>query len=66
MAREVGASEETVAVTNGPDLHHHLGLGLDPVLIDAIAHYKDFLFHWGFLADDFDLNAWADHRGFVA
>jgi ABC-type nitrate/sulfonate/bicarbonate transport system substrate-binding protein len=66
VAREIGASEETVAIANGPDLHRHLGLGLDPVLIDAIAHYKDFLRDWGFLAGDFDLNAWVDRRAFDA
>lgn len=62
VAHEVGASEETVAIANGPSLHRHLGLGLDPVLIDAIAHYKNFLRDWGFLAADFDLDAWVDRR----
>lgn len=62
VAREVGASEEVVAAANGPDLHKHLGLGLEPELVDAIGHYKDFLHEWGFLEHDFDINAWVDRR----
>lgn len=62
VAREVGASEEVVAAANGPDLHKHLGLGLEPELVDAIGHYKDFLYEWGFLENDFDINAWVDRR----
>ncbi|MBA8880029.1 ABC transporter substrate-binding protein [Phyllobacterium myrsinacearum] len=66
VAREVGASEETVAAANGPDLHRHLTLGLDPVLLNAVAHYKNFLRDWDFLEDDFDLDAWVDRRPFDA
>lgn len=62
VAREVGASEEVVAAANGPDLHQHLGLGLEPELVDAIGHYKDFLYEWGFLERDFDISAWVDRR----
>ncbi|KFL29627.1 desulfurase [Devosia riboflavina] len=62
VAREVGASEEVVASANGPDLHKHLGLGLEPELVAAIGHYKDFLYEWGFLERDFDINAWVDRR----
>ena len=62
VAREVGASEEVVAAANGPDLHKHLSLGLEPELVDAIGHYKDFLYEWGFLERDFDINAWVDRR----
>lgn len=66
VAREVGASEEVVASANGPDLHKHLGLSLEPELVDAIGHYKGFLFEWGFLDHDFDINAWVDHRPWAA
>lgn len=62
VARETAASEDVVAVANGPDLHRHLGIGLEPELIDAIGHYKDFLHEWGFLAADFDVGAWVDER----
>lgn len=66
VARETGSSEEAVLAANGPDLHHHLGIGLDPDLIDAIGHYKDFLFRRGFLTDDFDIRDWLDRRPFDA
>ncbi|WP_248449285.1 ABC transporter substrate-binding protein [Sinorhizobium meliloti] len=62
VAQEVGASEEVVAVANGPDLHKHLGISLEPELVEAIGHYKDFLHEWGFLASNFDIDAWVDHR----
>ncbi|MGH6806718.1 MAG: ABC transporter substrate-binding protein, partial [Ensifer adhaerens] len=62
VAREVGASEEVVAAANGPDLHRHLGIGLEPELVGAIGHYKDFLHEWGFLAQNFDIEAWVDRR----
>lgn len=62
VAREVGASEEVVAAANGPELHFHLGIGLEPVLVDAIDHYKNFLFEHGFLAANFDIDAWVDRR----
>ncbi|WP_457585018.1 ABC transporter substrate-binding protein [Ensifer canadensis] len=62
VAREVGASEEVVAAANGPDLHRHLGIGLEPELVEAIGHYKDFLHEWGFLAQNFDIEAWVDRR----
>lgn len=66
VAREVGASEEAVLAANGPELHHHLGIGLQPDLVDAIGHYKDFLVEWGFLDHDFDVAAWVDRRPYEA
>lgn len=60
VARETGASEETVQVANGPDLHRHLGLGLAPELVAAVGHYKDFLRDHGFIAGDFVLADWVD------
>lgn len=66
VAREVGASEEVVAAANGPDLHKQLGIGLQPELVEAVGHYKDFLYEWGFLERDFDINAWVDHRPWAA
>jgi len=66
VAKEAGASEEQVLAANGPDVHRHLGLSLDPELVSAVSHYKDFLRDWGFLAEDFDVEAWADHRPYAA
>ena len=65
VARETGASEDVVAAANGPDLHRHLGIGLEPDLVVAIGHYKDFLLAWGFLAGDFDVDAWIDRRAWA-
>lgn len=65
VARETGASEQVVAAANGPDLHHHLGIGLEPELVEAIGHYKDFLFEFGFLANDFDIAEWVDDRAWA-
>lgn len=62
VARESGASEEQVLAANGPDVHRHLGLSLEPELIAAVSAYKDFLLEWGFLAADFDVKAWVDRR----
>jgi ABC-type nitrate/sulfonate/bicarbonate transport system substrate-binding protein len=62
VARESGATEEQVLAANGPEIHKHLGLSLDPDLVGAIGHYKDFLRDWGFLAADFDIDAWVDRR----
>lgn len=66
VAREVGASEEAVAAAHGPDLHLHLTTTLDEGLVEAVGHYKDFLRDWGFLAADFDVAAWVDHRPYDA
>jgi ABC-type nitrate/sulfonate/bicarbonate transport system substrate-binding protein len=66
IANETGSSEEVVAAANGPELHRHLGIGLEPELIDAVSHYKDFLYEWGFLADDFNVNDWLDWRPWAA
>ena len=60
IAREAGASEEQVLAANGPDLHHYLGIGLQPDHVDAVRHYKDFLLEWGFITADFDIGNWID------
>ena len=62
VARESGATEEQVLAANGPDIHRHLGLGLEPDLIGAVEHYKNFLRDFGFLAGDFDIGEWVDRR----
>ncbi|MBY3321735.1 ABC transporter substrate-binding protein [Rhizobium laguerreae] len=62
VAREAGATEEQVLAANGPEVHRHLGLGLQPELVEAVGHYKDFLRDFGFLAADFDIAEWVDHR----
>ena len=66
VAREAAASEETVLAANGPNLHRNLSLGLQPELVEAVGHYKDFLLAWGFLAGNFDIAAWVDHQPLTA
>ena len=69
VARESGATEEQVLAANGAQVHRHLGLGLEPELVDAVEHYKNFLRDFGFLAADFDIADWVDRRhidGFAA
>ena len=61
VAREIATHAEAVLASNGPDVHRHLGIGLDAPLVEAIGHFKDFLREWGFLPADFDLAAWVDH-----
>ena len=60
VAREISTSEEAVLASNGPEVHKHLGIGLDAPLVEAISHFKDFLLEWGFLPGDFDVGAWVD------
>jgi len=62
VAREAGATEEQVLAANGADVHRRLGLGLDAELVGAIEYYKNFLRDFGFLAADFDIASWVDHR----
>ncbi|GES40806.1 desulfurase [Rhizobium dioscoreae] len=62
VARESGATEEQVLAANGPEIHRHLGLGLEPELVGAVEHYKNFLRDFGFLAGDFDIGEWVDRR----
>lgn len=65
VARESSATEEQVLAAHGPDLHRHLEIGLEPDLLAAVSSFKDFLRDHGFLAGDFDVAAWADHRPYA-
>jgi len=65
VARESLATEEQVLAAHGPDLHLHLDVSLDPDLLAAVSGFKDFLFTHGFLAEDFDVATWADHRPYA-
>lgn len=62
VAVETGASEEQVLAAHGPNLHRRLGLGLEPELVAAVGHFKDFLRDFGFIAADFDVAQWIDRR----
>lgn len=60
VAREIGATEEAVLASNGPKVHEHLRIGLEPELVAAIGRFKDFLLQWGFLPADFSIDEWVD------
>ncbi len=66
VAREIQVSEEAVLASNGADVHRHLGLSLDPALLDALAHFKRFLLDHGFLPTDFDLDDWVEPTALAA
>jgi len=61
IAREIGVSEQAIWAGNGPDVHKHLRLTLEEDEVEALAHFKNFLFEWGFIPVDFDAGAWVDH-----
>lgn len=60
IANEIGVGEDAVWTANGPDVHRHLGLGIDEDQLVAFDHFKQFLLEWGFIPADFDVAAWAD------
>jgi ABC-type nitrate/sulfonate/bicarbonate transport system substrate-binding protein len=66
IANEIGVGEEAVWAANGPDVHCHLGLGIEEDQLLAFDHFKQFLLEWGFVPADFDVWSWADHGPLVA
>jgi len=62
IAAEQRVAEETVEVAYGPNIHQHLEIDLSRFRRAALARRKDSLLRHGFLAADFDLEAWIDPR----
>jgi ABC-type nitrate/sulfonate/bicarbonate transport system substrate-binding protein len=60
IGRETRASEEWVRYAYGDEVNRHLETGLPQTSIDGLVAFKDFLFEWGFLEQDFDARAWID------
>jgi sulfonate transport system substrate-binding protein len=60
VASEVDQSRDDVRAAYGPLLNLSFGLDLSPQRRAGLALQKDFLLHWGFIANDFDVNAWID------
>ncbi|MEX3947335.1 ABC transporter substrate-binding protein [Paraburkholderia sp. EG287B] len=60
VAREVRTAEHWVTRAYGAGLHRQLAIGLDAGALDALAHFKRFLFEHGFIAADFDFAQWVD------
>lgn len=64
IAKEIATNEEAVLASNGPQVHQHLGISLEPQLVDAIGYFKDFLHEWGFIPNNFSLEDWVDASHF--
>ncbi|NIE63378.1 ABC transporter substrate-binding protein [Burkholderia sp. Ax-1719] len=62
VAQETASSVEWVHAAYGPNVHHHLGINLEPESIEELAEFKDFLHEWDCLEADFDVNDWIDPR----
>lgn len=60
LARETGSAEAWLDEGTGAGSTARLDISLDEPLFDALARRKDFLLKWGFIANDFDVRAWAD------
>ncbi|MFB9127455.1 ABC transporter substrate-binding protein [Paraburkholderia dipogonis] len=60
VARETRSAEYWVERAYPGGLSRQLTIGLDPVALAALADFKHFLFKWGFIASDFDFDAWVD------
>lgn len=57
-AREVGAPEEWMEASYGPDAVDTLHVGLDAQRIDAVASQKQFLLEHGYIDQDFLIEDW--------
>ena len=66
VARETGWSESWIKRAFGEKLHLNLGLTLHEESIAGINTFKDFLFEFGFLKQNFDVFEWMDYRPFEA
>ncbi|WP_168793901.1 ABC transporter substrate-binding protein [Paraburkholderia aromaticivorans] len=60
VARETRSAEHWVERAYPGGLSRQLTIGLDPAALAALADFKQFLFKWGFIASDFDFDAWVD------
>lgn len=60
VAAETGTDEVAVRRAFGDGLHLAFEPQLSPTYVDALRDQKDFLLREGFIADDFDVDAWID------
>ncbi|ABE36072.1 putative desulfurizing enzyme [Paraburkholderia xenovorans LB400] len=60
VGREVRSAEHWVERAYPGGLHRQLTIGLDPHALAALSDFKRFLFKWGFIATDFDFDAWVE------
>lgn len=60
VARETGWADSWVRYGYGDDVNKNLKLGLSPAWVTGLDTFKNFLAAQGFLASNFDINAWVD------
>lgn len=60
VAHETRSAEHWVERAYPGGLHRQLTIGLDPHALNALDDLKQFLFKWGFIPSDFDIDAWVD------
>jgi ABC-type nitrate/sulfonate/bicarbonate transport system substrate-binding protein len=62
IARETNWTESWVRLAYGDNVHEHLDVNLAEASIKGLETFKNFLFKWKFLKQDFDINTWLDRR----
>jgi ABC-type nitrate/sulfonate/bicarbonate transport system substrate-binding protein len=62
IGKEVGRTPDEAREAYGDNAHHHFGLDLSDVRRRGLASQKDFLHRHGFIARDFDVDAWIDPK----
>ncbi len=60
VARDTNWTESWVSFAYGDKLHEHLDVNLEPSSLRGLRTFKEFLRDEGFLAADFDFDAWID------
>lgn len=61
IGRETHSNAAWVRYAYGEDVHRNLQTNLDDASIAGLSSFKDFLFKWGFIPEDFDAKAWISH-----
>ena len=62
VAQETRSSEAAVERAYGSNVGEHLATDLEESSIAALSDFKDFLFNWRFLPNDFDVRSWIDPK----
>ncbi len=60
LGRETGSVEEWISYAYGVEVHRYLRTDLADYALSALDDFKNFLFKWGFLPHNFNLNGWVD------
>jgi ABC-type nitrate/sulfonate/bicarbonate transport system substrate-binding protein len=58
LSCETGAGRQWVSYAYGSEVHAHLDIDLSEFAIGALEDYKNFLFQWGFLRENFNIRNW--------